>query len=112
MMLSFRCQNQDWELPNINPESLPTIRPSLFISHFFAIDSNKRKPASSNNKHFLTEAFKTLLERKLGFVQGSDEEHKVLQKWKDDHYWTVVHGELGDPFSTRINPNSIPETTM
>ena len=109
-MPSFRCNGQEWELPNLSPETLLKIRPSVFISHFFAIESNKRKPASSSNKHFLTEAFKMLLANKLGFAQGHDEEQRVLQRWKDDEYWSVGHGEIGDPFSTRINPRVNPNT--
>ncbi|MCJ1399058.1 hypothetical protein MMC11_002260 [Xylographa trunciseda] len=105
-MPTFRCQGQDWELPNITPESLPNVRPSLFISYFFAIETNKREPASSNNKHFLTEAFRALLEYKLGYRQGGDDMAKALQRWKDDKYWTVGHGGPSDPFSTRNNPNS------
>ncbi|MCJ1287050.1 hypothetical protein MMC26_006397 [Xylographa opegraphella] len=111
-MPTFRCQGQDWELPNITPESLPNLRPSLFISHFFAIGSNKREPASSNNKHFLTEAFRALLEYKLGYRQGGDDMGRALQRWKDDKYWTVGHGGPGDSFSTRNNPNSQMEAQM
>ena len=112
MMPTFRCQGQDWELPNITPESLPNVRPSLFISYFFAIESNKREPASSNNKHFLTEAFRALLEYKLGYRQGGDDMARALQRWKDDKYWTVGHGGPSDSFSTRNNPNTHLEGQM
>ena len=111
-MPTFRCQGQDWELPNITPESLPNVRPSIFISYFFAIESNKREPASSNNKHFLTEAFRALLEYKLGYRQGGDDMARALQRWKDDKYWTVDHGGPSDSFSTRNNPNSYLEGQM
>lgn len=106
-MPSFRWQGQEWELPNIQPDTLPKIRPSLFISYFFAIESNKREPASSSNKHFLTEAYKIVLERKLGLRPGEDEMVKALHRWKEDKYWTVAHGGPGDSFSTRANPNSL-----
>ncbi|MCJ1384710.1 hypothetical protein MMC17_007828 [Xylographa soralifera] len=111
-MPRFRCQGQDWELPNITPESLPNVRPSVFVSDFFAIESNKREPASRNNKHFLTEAFRALLEYKLGYRQGGDDMARALQRWKDDRYWTVGHGGPSDSFSTKNNPNSHLEGQM
>ena len=106
-MSSFRWQGQDWELPIIQPDILSKIRPPLFISYFFAIESNKREPASSSNKHFLTEAFKTLLERKLGLAAGEEEMVRALHRWKEDKYWTVGHGAPGESFSTKANPSSL-----
>ena len=106
-MPSFRWQGQEWELPTTQNESLLKIRPSIFISYFFAIESNKREPASSSNKHFLTEAYKTTLEQKLNLKPGDDEMQKALQRWKEDKYWTVGHGGPGDLFSTRANPSSL-----
>lgn len=111
-MPTFRCQGQEWTLPNINPDSLPNVRPSLFISYFFAIESNKREPASSNNKHFLTEAFRALLEYKLGYRQGGEDMAKALQWWKDNKYWTVGHGGPNDPYSTRNDLKSYLEEPM
>ena len=88
-------------------ESLLNIRPSIFISYFFAIASNKRGPASSSNKHFLTEAYKTTLERKLNLKPADDQMQKALQRWKEDKYWTIGHGGPDDPFSTRANPSTL-----
>jgi hypothetical protein len=97
----FRCHGQEWILPVLPRENILKIRPPLFISYFFAIESNKREPASSSNKHFLTEAYKTVLERTLGLHPGDVEMHRTLQRWKEDKYWTFAHGGAGDAYSTR-----------